>query len=259
METLLRGLDGTSVYIDDILVSGSTIEQHLKNLDAVLERLENAGLRLNLEKCTFLKPKLEHLGHVLDESGRHPTEEKVKAIKEAPTPKNVTELRSFLGLITYYSKFLPNMSSKLAPLYALLRKSKTWSWSTKEDAAFQVAKDALQTDSLLVHFDPAKPLILACDASQYGIGAVLSHKMDDGHERPIAYVSRTLNPAEKRYSQLDKEALAIVSGVKKFHNYLYGRHFTIESDHQPLAYLFHEGKGIPQMASARIQRTGVFN
>ena len=133
-------------------------------------------------------------------------------------------------------------------------KDKKWIWGDKQKEAFRAAKEALQADSLLVHFDPMKPLVLACDASDYGIGAVLSHIMEDGQERPIAYTSRTLNAAEKRYSQLDKEALAIVSGVKKFHNYIYGRHFTIQSDHRPLSYLFNEQKGIPQLASARIQR-----
>ena len=254
MDTLLRGLNGVSVYLDDILVTGSTPENHLANLDAVLEKLEQAGLRLNQGKCSFLQPNLEYLGHVIDSTGKHPTQDKVRAIKEAPSPRNVTELRSFLGMITYYSKFLSNLSSKLTPLYTLLRKNQRWSWGTKEETAFQLAKDALQTDAVLVHYDSSKPLILACDASQYGIGAVLSHKMENGQERPIAYVSRTLNPAEKRYSQLDKEALAIVSGVKKFHNYLYGRNFIIESDHKPLFYLFHQAKPIPQMASARIQR-----
>ena len=254
MESLLGGLDGVSVYIDDILVAGSSLESHLKNLDAVLDKLEKAGLRLNKEKCFFLQPKLEYLGYVIDETGIHPTQEKVRAIQEAPTPTNVKELRSFLGLITYYSKFLPDMSSMMAPLYTLLGKDQKWSWETEHDTAFQSAKDALQSNSVLVHFDPAKPLILTCDASEYGIGAVLLHKMDNGDEKPIAYTSRTLNPAEKRYSQLDKEALAIVSGVKKFHKYVYGRHFTIESDNKPLAYLFSESKGVPQMVSARVQR-----
>ena len=166
----------------------------------------------------------------------------------------MTELCSFLGMLTYYSKFLPNLSAQLYPLYTLLGNNVAWFWDVPQEEAFVQAKEALQSDSLLVHFDPNKPLVLACDASQYGIGAVLSHAMEDGSERPIAYTSRTLNPAEKRYSQLDKEALAIVSGVKKFHNYIYGHHFTIQSDHKPLSFLFHEQKGIPQLASARIQR-----
>ena len=107
---------------------------------------------------------------------------------------------------------------------------------------------------LLVHFDPKKPLIVACDASQYGLGAVLSHLMDDGQERPIAFASRTLSPAEKKYAQLEKEALTIIFAVTKFHHYLYGVHFTIQSDHQPLSFLFSELKGIPVMTSSRIQR-----
>ena len=120
----------------------------------------------------------------------------------------------FLGILNYYGKFLPNLSTKLYPLHTLLGKKTKWVWDKPQQDAFQMAKEALQANSLLVHYDPSKPLILACDASQYGIGAVLSHIMDNGEECPIAYSSRTLNAAEKRYSQLKKEGLAIVSGVK---------------------------------------------
>lgn len=254
METLLRGLSGVSVYIDDILVTGASVEEHLKNLDTVLDRLEKAGLCLNQSKCSFLQPRIQYLGHVIDEKGLHPTDEKVAALREAPTPKNSTELRSFLGIVNYYGKFLPNLATKLKPLYNLLCKNKKWVWTDQHDTAFRLAKEALQTDSVLVHYDGKKKLILACDASEYGVGAVLSHVLDNGEEKPVAYASRTLNAAERRYSQLEREGLAIVYGVKKFHNYLHGRSFTIESDHQPLSHLFSETKSIPTMASARIQR-----
>ena len=254
METLLAGLPQVANFIDDILVTGSTTEEHLANLGKVLAKLQSAGLRLNRDKCEFLQPKIKYLGHVIDANGLHPSEDKIAAIKKAPQPKSVTELRSFLGLINYYGKFLPNLSTKLNPLYSLLAKQVRWSWGPKQEAAFQAAKEALQADTLLVHYDGSKPLVLACDASQYGIGAVLSHVMDDGKERPIAFASRTLNVAEKKYAQLEKEGLAIVFGVTKFHNYLYGRPFIIESDHKPLSFLFCESRGIPEQASSRIQR-----
>ena len=257
METLLQGFQGVSVYIDDVLITGRSTEEHLQNLEKVLEKIQAVGLRLNRDKCFFMQQRIEYLGHVIDETGIHPTEEKVRAIKEAPQPRDVTSLRSFLGLTNYYAKFLPNLSAKLAPLYKLLNNKQEWCWGREQEEAFQAAKDALQTDAVLVHYDPAKPLVIACDASQYGIGAVLSHTMEDKQERPVAYVSRTLSPAEKRYSQLEKEALAIVFAVKKFHKYVYGRHFEIESDHRPLSFLFSENKGVPQMASARIQRWAI--
>ena len=244
METLLRGIKGVSVFIDDILVTGATVAEHLETLERVMARLEEAGLRLKREKCFFLRDRIEYLGHIIDAQGLHPTEEKVQAVKNAPQPKNVAELRSFLGILNYYGKFLPNLSSKLAPLYRLLHKQTKWSWGREQEKAFTEAKNALQTDALLVHFDPNKPLIVEADASQYGIGAVLSHKMQDGQERPIAFASRTLNPAEKKYSQLEKEGLAIVFAVTKFHFYLYGQQFTIRSDHQPLSFLFSESKGL---------------
>ena len=243
-QNLLRDI---KVYLDDILVTGATTEEHLRNLAAVLARLQAAGLRLNKSKWFFLRDRIVYL---IDADGLHPTEDKVKAIKEVSKPRNITELRSFLGIINYYHKFLPDLSGRLQPLYKLLRKKSRWVWGQEQDRAFSKAKEALQQDSLLVHFDPSKPLILACDASPYGVGAVLS---GDGTERPIAYASRTLTDAEKRYSQIEKEGLAIVFGVKKFHSYLFGRSFTIESDHQPL-FLFGEKKGIPSLASARIQR-----
>ena len=203
METLLQGCKGVSVYLDDILISGATAEEHLQNLDKALSILETAGIKLNRDKCAFLLPKVEYLGHVIDEQGLHPTEEKVKAIKDAPRPKNVSELRAFLGIINYYGKFLPNLSAQLSPLHELLQKKARWRWSERQETAFQAAKHALQAHSLLVHYDGSKPLVLACDASPQGLGAVLSHIMPDGTERPVVYASRTLSQAEKNYSQVE--------------------------------------------------------
>ena len=138
----------------------------------------------------------------------------------------------------------------LAPLYKLLQKKTNWQWGTEQ----QEAKQSLTSDYLLVHYDPDKELVLACDALPYGIGAVLSHKMEKGDDKPIAFASRTLATAVRHYSQLDKENLAIIFGVKKFHQYLCGRHFTILSDHKSIQYLFKESNPMPAMASARIQR-----
>jgi len=126
MESLLQGYEGVSVYLDDILVTGATIESHLANLDKILGILATSGLRLHKAKCAFMLPRVKYLGHTIDEHGLHPTKEKVKAIQEAPQPHNVAELRSFLGIINYYAKFLPNLSTKLTPLYQLLKKKVKW-------------------------------------------------------------------------------------------------------------------------------------
>ena len=150
METLMQGLDGVSVYLDDILVTGRTLEEHLHTLEKVLKTLQEAGLRANLDKCAFLMKSIEYLGHIIDQDGLHPTQEKVRAIKEAPQPRNITELRSFLGIINYYGKFMPDLSTKLSPLYLLLNKSQKWCWESSQQQAFQLAKDALQADTLLV-------------------------------------------------------------------------------------------------------------
>ena len=254
MENLLQGINHVCVYLDDILVTGTTEQEHLQNLDAVLSRLETAGMRLKYDKCAFLLPAVEYLGHKISVHGLQPTDFKVQAIKNAPAPTDVSQLKSFLGLVNYYCKFLPNLSNTLAPLYRKLQKNAKWIWGSEEQKAFQTAKESLTSDSVLVHFDPKRTVILACDASPYGIGAVLSHRMDDGTDQPIAFASRTLAAAEKKYSQIEKEGLAIIFGVKRFHQYLFGRQFTILSDHKPLEHLFNESQATPTLASARIQR-----
>ena len=254
METILRGLPHVCVYLDDILVTGESEAAHISNLAAVLKRLEAAGIRLKHEKCAFMLSEVEYLGHRISAKGLQPLVSKVRAIADAPTPTNTSQLKSFLGMLNYYGRFLPDLATLLAPLYELLHSTRKWSWKEPQQKSFQQVKLLLVTSSFLTHFDPKKPVILTCDASPYGVGAVLSHKMEDGTEQPISFASRTLSTAERNYAQLDKEALAIVFGVKRFHQYLYGRTFSIQSDHKPLQYLLGETREIPAMASARVQR-----
>ena len=181
-------------------------------------------------------------------------ESKVRAIVDAPEPMNVGELRSFLGMVNYYGKFLPDLATTLAPLYRLLRKSCRWRWSTEQKLSFNQVKDLLRSGRVLTHFYDRLPLVLECDASPYGLGAVLPHRMRNGEERPVGYASRTLTKAEINYSHLDKEGLAIIIGVKKFHQYIQGRRFEIRTDHKPLTHIFSESRATPTMASGRIQR-----
>ena len=254
MEGLLQGIPSTGVLLDNILITGPSNEEHLANIEKVFERLSDAGLRLKAGKCQFMKPVLECLGHRVDAEGFHPVEAKVNAIKEAPAPTNPSELKSFLGMLNFYGKFLPNLSSTLEPLHLLLRKDVRWEWGTEQQEAFETAKNLLQSSDLLVHYDPEKELVVSCDASPYGVGAVLAHVMEDGSEKPVAYASRTLSSAERGYGHLDKEALAVVFAVKKFHQFLYGRHFKVFTDHKPLLGLLNPDRPTPLMASSRMQR-----
>ena len=196
MEGVLKGIPGVCIYLDDILITGQTEEQHLANLEQVFKQLEAVGMRLKRNKCCFNSPEVTYLGHWIDMDGLHPTEDKTKAILQAPTPKNTTELRAFLGLINYYGKFLPNLSMILTPLYKLLKNNTRWKWNTEQAKAFEDAKNLLKSPRVLIHYDSSRPLMLICDASPYGVGAVLTHIMDDNTERPIAFASRTLSKPE---------------------------------------------------------------
>ncbi|XP_056132701.1 uncharacterized protein K02A2.6-like, partial [Lampris incognitus] len=254
MDQILQGLEHVTCFLDDILVTGRTREEHLRNLDEVLRRLESYGVRVKRAKCDFMQEKVEYLGHLIDKEGLHPTETKVAAIVNAPQPTNVTELRSFLGLLNYYGRFMRDLSTVLQPLHQLLKKEVEWKWTPECAAAFKAAKEQLVKSSVVVHYDTQKPLRLACDASPYGIGAVMSHIMENGDEKPIAFASRTLTEAESKYSQIEKEALAIIFGVTKFHKYLYGRKFSLITDHKPLLTILGPKSEIPTLAALRMQR-----
>ena len=254
MDQILQGLPSVVCYLDDILITGKSESEHWENVEQVLKRLQERGIRVNSDKCSFCQSSVTYLGHKIDREGLHPIQEKVEAIADAPVPKNVTELRAFLALLTYYGKFIENLSTIIKPMTLLLQKDSPWNWSTSCQAAFQKAKAQLSSSTVLTHFDPDLQILLACDASAYGLGAVIAHKMPDGSERPVAYASRTLSKAEINYSQIEKEALGIIFGVQKFRDYLYGRKFLLVPDHKPLLKILGPTTGVPALAAARLQR-----
>ena len=199
MDQILQGIEKCVCKQDDILVGGNDWQENLKILAEVLARLHKYNLHLKLPKCEFLKPEVVYLGLKISTVGLQPVEEKINAVKKAPTPRNVSELRSFLGMVQYYHSFLPGLATMLAPLHKLLQKGIQWEWTHDCQKAFEACKEGLTSDSMLVHYDLNRELRLACDASSYGLGAVLSHIMDDGQERPIAYASHTLSSSERNY------------------------------------------------------------
>ncbi|PIK44829.1 hypothetical protein BSL78_18308 [Apostichopus japonicus] len=239
--------------MDDTFDATNNVEEHLKILRLLFDRLDKYNVRLNASKCQFFKPQVQYLGHDLSDKGIQPVQDKIEAIMRAPRPTNVSELKSFLGIVNYYGKFVENLASKLHPLYTLLQHKSEWSWSNECEQAFMYVKTVLTGDKVLIHYDTTKTLVLSVDASPYGLGAIISHKLSDGTERPIAYASRTLSSAEKNMPKLIKRGLLYI-GLKKFHLYLYGRKFTLVTDHQPLTRIFGPKSAIPPLAAARMQR-----
>ena len=247
MDSVTSGLQGVGGILDDLIVTGANDEEHFRNLEGTLSRLSNMGVKLKKEKSVFMKSSVEYFAFVVDHHGIYPSPRKVQAIQEVSVPENPTELKSFLGLVNYYRRFIPDMATLIHPLNCLLSENISWKWTKQCLEAFQKLKGILQSAPLLTHDDAKKLLQLAVDASSYGLGAVLSHISDD-EEKPIAFASRTLSPSEQNYSMIEKEALAIIFGVKKFHQYLFGRRFTLRTDHKPLAFLLGPKRGILVLA-----------
>ena len=256
MDNMLNGLDFSVAYLDDILISSQDIEQHRKHVFEVFQRIQDFGFKIKHTKCDFFMKKIKYLGQIIDESGRRPDPERASAIKNMPAPKNISELQSFLGLANYYNVFVPNMHNLRAPLNNLLRKDIEWEWTTECQETFEKIKKILTSDLFLAHYDPTQEIVVASDASSYGIGACLLHKMKDGSMKPVSHASRTLLPAEKNYSQIEKEALGIVYAVTKFHRFIHGRTFTLQTDHKPLLTIYGSKKGLPTHTANRLQRWG---
>ena len=224
----IRDIPGSINISDDVILFGKTRQEHDHALHAVLGRLADSGLTISPEKCEFHKDSLTFFGLVFSAHGVSPDPAKVKAIHDARPPKSVGEVRSFLGMVTYCAKFIPNFSDITKPLRELTKKDVRFQWKDEHDQAFQKVKELLTSDTVMAYFDKNKQSEITTDASPFGLSAILSqHTPGRNDRRIVAYVSRSLTPVEQRYSQTEREALAIVWAVEKLHTYLFGGHFML--------------------------------
>ena len=228
------------VYLDDVIIFSKTIEDHIKHIKYVFQLLRQEGLKIKLEKCAFLQKEVEYLGHIVTEDGIKPDPKKQQAIHNYPTPKNVDQVRSFLGLAGYYRKFVKNYADKAHSLTKLTSKNVEWQWGPEQEKAFQLLKDCLTSPPILGYPDFSRDFIIHTDASGYGVGSVLAQMQGvPGKEREvvISYTSQHLNKTQTNWSTIEKEAYAIVHAVKIFYSYLYGRKFQVLTDHRSLQWL----------------------
>ncbi|XP_046145387.1 uncharacterized protein LOC123988679 [Osmia bicornis bicornis] len=238
MDQVLRGLQGIEVfvYLDDIVVYAKNLEQHGKKVRRLFTRLADAGLTLQPDKCEFVKTEVAYLGHVISKRGVRPDPKKIVAVKNFPRPKNAKNIRQFLGLAGYYRRFIENFAEKSKPLPDLLKKNVHFIWGKEQKKSFAALRKALCRAPILQYPNFDKPFTLTTDASDFAIGAVLSQEKD-GHDLPVAYLSRTLTKPERNYFTTEKECLAVLYAVLHFRPYLYGRKFKLVSDYEPLRWI----------------------
>lgn len=231
----LEGLEGVICITDDIIVYGAgdnsedASRNHDRNLEEVLRRCRERGITLNREKAEVKKTEISFLGHLMSDVGLRPDPKKVEAITKLQTPSSVEEVHRLNGTVNYLAKFLPRLSAAMEPIRQLTRKDVHWNWSRTQDQAFAEVKRLVTEAPLLSFYDPESELVIQCDASEKGLGAALLQ-----HGKPVAFASRALTDVETRYAQIEKEMLAIVFSLQKFHQYTFGRHTTVHSDHKPL-------------------------
>ena len=249
MDMILSGLTWQScmVFFDDIVVFSHSWEQHLRDLDNVFTKLKEAHMTLNFKKCEFAQTQLVYLGYLIDKDGMRPNPRKVEAVKQFPVPRTVRDVRSFLGITSYFRRFILNYARISKPISDLVRAgtgkkrdetSIAAQWTPTHTEAFEKLKQELTSDNMLAFPNLNKPFTLSCDASDYAIGAVLTQKDDEGRERPVEYASRLLSDREKRYTVTEREALASVFGTQHFRHYLHGSRFKLITDHSALTYMF---------------------
>lgn len=240
MDDILRGLvnECCLVYLDDIIIFGPSLQQHLINLKKVFTRIRDCNFKIQLDKSEFLRKEVEYLGHVVTRDGVKPNPNKIEAIRVYPIPKTVKQIKGFLGLLGYYRRFIRDFAKITKPMTKCLKKNAKIDINNVEyKECFERCKKILLEEPILQFPDFSKTFNLTTDASNVALGAVLSQGTI-GQDKPIAYASRTLNDHERNYSTIEKELLAIVWATKYFRPYLYGRKFKIITDHRPLQWIF---------------------
>lgn len=225
------------VYLDDIIIATPDFDSHLLVLEKVFEKLLSAGLTVNREKCSFVRSELKYLGFVVDKNGLHTDPDKVACMLNYPIPKNVKGVRRFVGMVSWYRRFIPNFATRIAPIVKLTRKSQQFLWTSECEAAFRDIKQCLVEAPILTCPDFTKEFILQTDASQVGLGCVLTQNFDDG-ERVISYASRSLTPQESKYSTTELECAAVLFGIEKYRPYIEGTKFKVITDHYSLKWLY---------------------
>jgi transposase InsO family protein len=254
MNKVLAGLGNIArVFIDDIVIWSKTPNEHAKHLELVFNRLREAGLQLKASKCHFGLQEIELLGHSVSDKGVRPLASRVEAIKNLKPPGDVTALRSFLGMASYYRNHVPGFATVALPLTALTKAKEPFVWGPEQQKAFDGLKDALTRAPILAHPNVNKPFMLYCDASCRAIGAILVQKDEEGVERVISYLSHKLSGPQLRWSTIEREAFAVIYALKKFHAYLWGARFEIHTDHKPLRCLFQSEIKSSKLASRSIQ------
>lgn len=223
-------------YLDDIIVVSQDFETHIELLNKIFDRLEAANLTVSFDKCHLCRSELKYLGYIINKSGLQVDPFKVEAILQIPTPQNITEVRRLIGMASWYRRFIPNFSIIIVPLTNLLHKSTKWNWNNECDDAFQKIKERLVSAPLLRCPDYTKPFSVQCDASSFGLGAVLTQNID-GEEHVICFLSRSLTKQERNYTTTERECLAVLFAVEKLRMYLEGVHFTVITDHHSLTWL----------------------
>ena len=233
MCNILAGLPGIVCHIDDVLIFGCNQREHDSRLRAAFQAIQQAGLTLNGDKCVFNQTCVSFLGHIISSDGISQDPQKTRAITHMSPPTNVTQLRRFLGMINQMSKFSSNLAELSQPLRELLSPKRTWIWGQPQAESFEKLKAELATPKVLAHYDVTADTKISADASSYGLGAVLLQR-HNGEWKPIAFASRSLTDTERRYAQIEKEALAITWACEKFSEYVLGKQILLETDHKPL-------------------------